>query len=258
MTDDQRVASATTAAGRLRALHVAGAPLVLPNAWDADTAAAVVEAGFPVVATSSVAVARSLGHADEEQAPVDEMLAAAERITRAVNVPVSVDVESGYGLPPVELVERLLELGASGCNIEDTDNQTGTRRAPEEQAALLAEFRAAGREALVLNARIDSFLGGRVDEWSVLPDAVDRAHRYLAAGADVVYPIDARDPAVIAEFTRQVQPHPVNVTLLPGGPDLAELGASGVARVSLGGGLRTVAREAVARFLADLAGHSRS
>ena len=95
-------------------------------------------AGFRVVATSSVAVARSLGHADGERAPVDEMLAAARRIACAVDVPVMIDAESGYGLPPAELVERLIEVGASGFNIEDTDHRTGARRQPEQQAELLA------------------------------------------------------------------------------------------------------------------------
>ncbi|EHR62602.1 isocitrate lyase/PEP mutase family protein [Saccharomonospora cyanea] len=247
-------------AARLRALHVPGRPLVLPNAWDADTARAVVEAGFPVVATSSVAVARSLGHADGEQAPVDEMLAAARRIARAVDVPVTVDAESGYGLPPAELVERLLDAGASGFNIEDTDHRAGVRREVEQQAELLASLRQEAGDRLVINARIDSFLGsggGAVDERALVPEVLDRARRYLAAGADVVYPIHVRDARVIRAITTELAQAPVNVTLLPDGPDLTELAALGVARVSLGGGLRTVAREAVTRFLSDLAGRTR-
>ena len=93
-------------AALLRSLHVPGKPLVLPNAWDPGTAKLVVEAGFPVVATSSAAVAESLGYPDHQGAPAGEMFAAAARIVRAVDVPVTVDAESGYGLPPEEFAER--------------------------------------------------------------------------------------------------------------------------------------------------------
>ncbi|EID55526.1 isocitrate lyase/PEP mutase family protein [Saccharomonospora xinjiangensis] len=243
-------------AARLRALHVPGTPVVLPNAWDADTARAVVEAGFPVVATSSVAVAASLGYSDGECAPADEMLAAAHRIARAVEVPVTVDAESGYGLPPAELAGRLLDAGISGLNIEDTDHRAGSRRHPDQQAELLSALREAAGDELVINARIDSFLsrGGSVDERALVPEVLDRARRYLEAGADVVYPIHVRDAEVIRTITSELAPAAVNVTLLPDGPSLAELTSLRVARVSLGGGLRAVAAEAVRTFLADLAG----
>src|SRR5205823_14702045 len=109
----------------LRSLHRPGDPLVLPNAWDAATARAVAAAGFPAVATTSAAVAAALGYDDHEGAPAGEMLAAAARIARSVDVPVTVDAEAGYGLPPERLVEALLEAGAAGCNLEDTDHKTG-------------------------------------------------------------------------------------------------------------------------------------
>ncbi|GAB2975965.1 hypothetical protein GCM10017788_40890 [Amycolatopsis acidiphila] len=147
-------------AAALRALHVPGNPLLLPNAWDADSARLVEEAGFPVVATSSVAVAAALGYADGEQAPAEEMFAAAARIARAVSVPVTVDAESGYGLPAAELAERLLGAGAVGCNLEDTDHARGGIRAVGEQADRLAAVREAAGQDLVLNARIDLFLEG--------------------------------------------------------------------------------------------------
>ncbi|GAA2702527.1 hypothetical protein GCM10010429_07610 [Micromonospora olivasterospora] len=108
-------------ADTLCTLHKPGDPLVLPNAWDAGSARAVAAAGFPAVATSSSAVAESLGYADGEATPVDEMLAAVARIARAVPVPVTADLERGYGLRPTELVERLLSAGAVGCNLEDSD-----------------------------------------------------------------------------------------------------------------------------------------
>ncbi|MFF5987984.1 isocitrate lyase/PEP mutase family protein [Prauserella flavalba] len=226
-------------AGLLRELHVPGRPLVLPNAWDADSARLVEEAGFPVVATSSVAVARSLGYGDGEQAPAAEMFAAAARIARAVSVPVTVDAESGYGLAPSELAERLLATGLAGCNLEDTDHPRGGLRDAAQQADRIAAVREAAGEDLVLNARVDVFLGasGAAGERALLPDALDRARRYLEAGADCVYPIHVRDPGVLRAFTEAVRPAAVNATYLPGGPGLADLAGLGVARISLGGGL---------------------
>src|SRR6185369_125027 len=108
----------------LRELHH-GKLLVLPNVWDAASAKLVAELGFPVVATTSAAVADTLGFGDGEQAPWKEMFAAAARIAGAVSVPVTVDVEAGYGLDPHELVASLLEAGAVGCNLEDTDHRAG-------------------------------------------------------------------------------------------------------------------------------------
>ena len=144
----------------LRALHVPGEPLLLPNAWDAASARAVVAAGFPVVATTSAGVAAALGYEDHQGAPADEMLAAAARITRAVDVPVSADIEDGYGLPPGEIVERLLAAGAVGCNLEDTDHRTKELKDARRQADWLAEVCAAADGALVVNARVDTFLRG--------------------------------------------------------------------------------------------------
>src|ERR1700754_1339743 len=102
----------------LRSLHKPGAPLLLPNAWDVATAKAVVEAGFPVVATTSWGVAETLGYEDDERAPAEEMFAAAARIARGVDVPVSIDAEAGYGMEPGELVAALRSSGAAGCNLE--------------------------------------------------------------------------------------------------------------------------------------------
>src|SRR6201991_2127464 len=106
---------------RLRSLHRPGDPLLLPNVWDVASAKAVVAAGFPVVATTSAGVAAALGYEDHEGAPAGEMFAAAGRIARGVDVPVSVDAEGGYGMAPAELVAALRAVGAAGCNLEDTD-----------------------------------------------------------------------------------------------------------------------------------------
>src|ERR1041385_1311854 len=146
----------------LRSLHRPGDPLLLPNAWDVATARAVVAAGFPVVATSSGAVAAALGYEDHEGAPAEEMLAAAARIARGVDVPVTVDAEAGYGMEPAALVAALRDAGAAGCNLEDTDHATETRRDPGGHAEWLRAVRQAAEAEgypLVLNARVDVFLG---------------------------------------------------------------------------------------------------
>src|SRR3954447_14774146 len=127
----------------LRSLHRPGAPLLLPNAWDVATARAVVAAGFPVVATTSAGVAETLGYEDHEGAPADEMLAAAARIARGVDVPMTVDAEAGYGMEPGELVAALRSAGAAGCNLEDSDHGAGGLRDPDRHAEWLAAVRQA-------------------------------------------------------------------------------------------------------------------
>jgi 2-methylisocitrate lyase-like PEP mutase family enzyme len=122
---------------------VPGHPLVLPNAWDAASATMVIDAGFPAIATSSAATASVLGYADSEATPVEEVLAAAARIVRAVSVPVTVDFERGYRLPAAELAERLTSTGAVGLNLEDSDPATGEMIDPAEQADFLASVREA-------------------------------------------------------------------------------------------------------------------
>lgn len=224
-------------AAALRALHVPGKPLILPNAWDAASARAVREAGFPAVATGSAAMARVLGYEDGEQTPVAEMLAAVSRVVRVVDVPVTADLERGYGLDPAELAERLLATGAVGCNLEDSDPRTQEMIDPAEQAAFLAAVRAAAGPELVINARIDTYIakdgGGRAD-------AVARARRYLEAGADCVYPIALADEAEIGALVDETG-GPVNILFTPGTPSLARLAELGVARVSYGHGLHEAA-----------------
>jgi 2-methylisocitrate lyase-like PEP mutase family enzyme len=236
----------------LRALHVPGKPLILPNAWDAASARLVEEAGFPVVATSSAAVAESLGYSDGEGAPPGEMFDAVRRITRVVSVPVTVDAESGYGLPAGELAGRLAEVGAVGCNIEDTDHAGVGLVDTPKQADKLAALRDATGAELVINARIDLFLSTE-DEKTVLDQAIERARAYLTAGADCVYPILIRSADVLAAFIDAVGPAAVNATYLPGGPDLAVLGELGVARISLGTGLWRLAQSSVQQTLGRLA-----
>jgi 2-methylisocitrate lyase-like PEP mutase family enzyme len=231
----------------LRSLHVPGEPLVLPNAWDAASAQAVVAAGFPVVATTSAGVAATLGYEDHEGAPAEEMLAAAGRIARSVEVPVTVDAEAGYGLEPPELVAALKRAGAAGCNLEDTDHSTGAVRDPAEHAEWLRRVRDAAADedyGLVINARIDVFLSGSGE----LGDALQRARAYFEAGADCVYPIALADHATLGEFVSAAG-GPVNVLASPKAPSLAELADLGVARVSYGSLLHRHAMEEFKRSL---------
>lgn len=241
-TDDPTVRVSGHAAA-LRDLHRPGQPLVLPNAWDAGSARAVVAAGFPVVATSSGAVADSLGYADGEAAPVGEVLDAVARIARAVPVPVTADLESGYGMAPAELVERLVAAGVAGCNLEDSDPGTKELRDPGAQADFLAAVRAAATAArveLVINARVDVFLHRRgvPAEWRA--EAVRRGRAYLAAGVDCVYPIAvdnaAFDRVELTALVREIG-GPVNAMYRPGWLTLAEFAETGVARVSFGTGI---------------------
>ncbi|MET9337528.1 isocitrate lyase/phosphoenolpyruvate mutase family protein [Nonomuraea sp. NPDC003804] len=221
-----------TAAARLRSLHVKGSPLILPNAWDAASAGAVEQAGFPVVATGSAAVAAVLGYEDGERTPPGEMFAAIARIARAVGVPVTADVERGYGLKPAELAERLAESGAVGCNLEDS--RDGVLIDPEEQADFLAAVKAAAGDDLVVNARVDTYVAGD----GSTADALRRGRRYLEAGADCVYPIGVADAEEIRTLAAEL---PINVYFRPGVPSLSELAALGVARVSYGHGLHRAA-----------------
>jgi 2-methylisocitrate lyase-like PEP mutase family enzyme len=221
-------------------LHTPGDPVLLPNAWDVATAQAVVAAGFPVVATTSAGVARALGYDDHEHAPAGEMLAAAWRIARTVDAPVTVDAEAGYDLSPTDLVAALHDAEAAGCNLEETDHRAGGLRAAKERAAWLREVRAAADASdypLVLNARVDVFLGPYLagadpgTQAALVPDAVERAHAYLDAGADCVYPIALWEPDAIEQFVAAVD-GPVNVTRVPQSPPVADLAGLGVARVS--------------------------
>src|SRR5580704_9329825 len=140
------IADLKARAARLRALHT-GEMLVLPNVWDAASAAIVAGAGFPAVATASAAISAMLGYPDGEGAPWQEMFAAAGRVARAVSVPVTVDAEAGYGMQPGELVDRLLDIGAVGCNLEDTNHRAGGLTEAGLQAEWLAGVRSAADQA---------------------------------------------------------------------------------------------------------------
>ena len=208
----------------------------------------MVKAGFPVVATTSWGVAEALGYDDHEGAPATEMLAAAARIARGVDVPVTIDAEAGYGMEPAALVAALRDVGAAGCNLEDTeytpgvphDHTAGVLQDPTRHAQWLRSVRQAAKELdypLVINARVDNFLSpfiaGAAPETQrqLVPEALQRASAYLEAGADCVYPIALWEPEALGRFMSDVR-GPVNVSRVPQVSSVADLAALGVSRVS--------------------------
>ena len=235
-------------AAHLRSLHRQPELLLLANAWDVPSAKAVERAGFPAVATSSHAVADLFGAPDDDVLDPDLAFGAVAAIARNVTVPVTADLEAGYGLAPEEFVDRLLDAGAVGCNLEDTDHRaagdTRTLASIEAQAERLAAIKEAGRRAgvdIVVNARTDAFLIGAHDPVAL---SIERGRAYLAAGADCCYPIGAGAEDDIRALVAGIG-GPVNVLLRKGVPGLDVLRAIGVARVSLGSGLFNVAQRAI-------------
>ena len=226
-------------AQQLRELHQIGRPLLLANIWDAAGARAVVSAGSPVVATSSVAMAAARGGSDGNR-DREAAFAQLRHIASVVDVPVTADLEAGYGLAPDDLVDSLLEAGAVGCNIEDTDHAAGGGLLVEAEvhAMYLADIRAMANRrgvAVVLNARIDAIIRHpQRDPVAALDEVLRRARLYLDAGVDCVYPISLRDPALVARVVKELD-RPVNVN--PSAP-LAALAEAGAARISLGGGVQ--------------------
>ncbi len=224
-------------AQRFRALHDRRRVLLLPNAWDAGSAGIFADLGFDAIATTSGGIAWSLGHADGERAPLDEVLAAIRRIVRVTALPVSVDFEAGYGATPDDVaanVRALIATGAIGINLEDGVRHE-TLRDIDEAARRIAAARAAAHAAgvpIFINARIDAWIiGGNASEAQRIDDALARARAYLAAGADGIYPIALANPETIATLCARIDA-PVNVGARGGLPDLAALARLGVARVS--------------------------
>lgn len=222
-------------AAALRQLHTGPDILVLPNAWDAASARAFAKAGFPAIATTSGGVANALGFEDHEGAPESEMSAAASRIAHAVDVPVTVDFEAGYGRPAAEIARALIASGAAGCNLEDSDLQGGSglvdaERQAEHLASVKAALRAEGAD-LVLNARVDVFIQRIGTPEEQLTDGLRRARLYREAGADCIYPILLSDEAMITEFVRAVDV--VNLNIRRGGSlSIERAAALGVRRLT--------------------------
>ena len=222
-------------AAELLALHQADEPLVLPNAWDPASAAVIASAGARAIATSSAGVAWALGYADGEEIERDEMIEAVSRIVGVVDVPVTADLERGYGAVGAT-VSAALAIGAVGANIEDStarrelvplDTQVTQLRAGREAAA------AAGVPSFVLNARTDVFLREIGEPAGRLDETKRRAEAYAAAGASCLFVPGLLDLEALEKLAAS-SPIPIGVLARPGGPAVAELAAAGVRRISLG------------------------
>jgi 2-methylisocitrate lyase-like PEP mutase family enzyme len=246
-----------------RSLHRGPRLLLLPNAWDAMSARLVVEASFPAIATTSGGVAWALGYADGEAAPWPEVVAATARIARAVDAPVTADIESGYGDTP-EAVSRsiadIIRAGAVGVNLEDgLKGAPPSLRGVADAAARIAAAREAARTAgvpIVINARTDLWIKNIGDAASRFDEAVARARAYLAAGADCFYPIGLRDKETMGRLA-QTLGAPINVNVRAGSPDVAELEQLGVARASTATAMTLVTMDVIREMAARLRGTGR-
>ena len=224
-------------AATLLALHQPGNPVILPTVWDAWSAKLAVDSGFAALTVGSHPVADSIGKPDNEGMTFDDLLTRVAQITAAVEVPVSVDIESGYGEAPQRLIDGLLEAGGVGLNIEDTVHSEGGRlRSSAEHAELVGALRAAADAAgvhVLVNARTDLFLRNDGDDADRVDRAVARLTEAARAGADVLYPVGRHDPETLRRLTSEL-PLPVNSIALPEVDDPASFGPLGVARISFG------------------------
>jgi 2-methylisocitrate lyase-like PEP mutase family enzyme len=244
-------------------LHRPGNPVILPTVWDAWSARLATDAGFAALTVGSHPLADSIGKPDGEGMSFDDVLTRVAQITAAVDVPVSVDIESGYGQPATRLIEGLLSVGAVGLNIEDTVHSEGKRlRSAAEHAEMVGALRAAADAAgvhVVVNARTDVFLrrdglqegddSDRVER--VFEAAIARLTEAAAAGADVLYPVGRHEPETLRRLATDL-PLPINAIALPDRDDPASFGPLGVARISFGPFLQAAlaarAQELLARW----------
>ncbi len=235
--------------------HRAPPLLFLPNVWDCLSARLFVAAGFDAIATTSGGVAWALGYPDGERAPWPEVVAATARIVRSAQVPVTADIDAGYGKTPAEVAMHVTEIiatGVVGINLEDGFG--GSIRSIDDASDRLRAAREAANKAgvpIVINARCDIFHLKNFEEKMRLPATLDRCKAYLAAGADCVYPFGLRDPAVIAALTEGLDA-PVNITGRPGMPNLIELERIGVARVTIASAPTLVTMAAIQKLAAEL------
>lgn len=236
-------------------LHRPGHPVVLPTVWDAWSANLAASAGFDALTVGSHPVSDSIGKPDNEGITFDELVARVTQISAAVDVPLSVDIESGYGESPERLIEGLLSAGAVGLNIEDTVHGEGGRlREAQEHADFVAALRAASDATdvhVVINARTDLFVKQIGDENDRVDRAVARLTLAAAAGADSLYPVGFHTDADSRRLAEEL-PLPVNAIANPAEDDLAHLASLGVGRISFGPILQIVlgkrAEEVLARW----------
>jgi 2-methylisocitrate lyase-like PEP mutase family enzyme len=253
MSTDQRKAMAE----KFRAMHRGGRILLLPNAWDVASARVFEEAGFGALATTSAGVAFTLGYPDGQRISRDEMLGVVRRIAMAVKVPVTADVEAGYGSRPEDSARTaadVSEAGAVGMNLEDA---TGDPKEPLFDLTLQVErvkaVREAARELVVLNARTDVYLLELETPETRYDAALKRLAAYRDAGADCVFVPGLQDVATIARLVKDLG-CPINILVGPGAPAVAELEQIGVARVTVGSGAMRATMGLARRIAEELKG----
>ena len=229
-------------ANAFRKMHQGPPALLLPNAWDAVSARLFEESGFRAVATTSGGLAWTLGYPDGEGAPWAEVVAATRRIVRVVDVPVSADIEAGFGVTPADVfsnVREMIAAGVVGINIEDSDLRAkGTLRPIEDSVERVRAARRAAIESgvpLVLNARTDVFHHNIGEAKDRPAEAHRRARAYLDAGADCIFLFGHPELEVVAELAKSIKA-PINIVGRVGMPGMGELERLGVARVSTASG----------------------
>jgi 2-methylisocitrate lyase-like PEP mutase family enzyme len=242
-----------------RRMHLQKPILVLPNAWDGASARIFEDAGFSAIATTSAGVAHTAGYADGQIIPFDDMITIVKWIVHSVDVPVTADMESGFGHDAGEVgetVRKIIDTGAVGMNLEDTIH--GGERKLYELPLAVARIRAAREAAnatgipLVINARTDVFLLGIGEKSSRFDHAVERLNAYREAGADCLYPIGFFDAETIGRLAEAIN-GPINIAGLPGAPPVSELERLGVARVSTASCPARVAMTATRKIATELA-----
>jgi 2-methylisocitrate lyase-like PEP mutase family enzyme len=240
------------------AMHRGPKILLLPNVWDAASAVIVRQAGFSALATSSAGIAFSLGYPDGQKISRDEMLAAVARITKCVDVPVTADVEAGYGPRPEDAAETtrgVLEAGAVGMNLEDAtgdvDNPLADLQLQVEKIRAVRQVAVSSGVPVVLNARTDAYLlhVGKPEKRYDL--ALSRISAFRDAGADCLFVPGVNDVETIQRFVRDLK-FPLNILAGPGLPPVAELEKLGVARVSLGSGVMRATLGHLQRIAAEV------
>jgi 2-methylisocitrate lyase-like PEP mutase family enzyme len=240
---------------RFLARHRAPPILLLPNVWDGLSARLFTSAGFGALATTSGGIAWALGYRDGEAAPWSEVVGATKRIVRCAQVPITADIEAGYGRTPAEVgahVAEIIQTGVVGINLED--GLHGPIRSLEDAAARLQAARGAAHQEgvpIVINARCDIFHLQHGAEEARFAATVERCKAYLAAGADCVYPFGLRDPTTIAAFV-DAMAAPVNITGRPGMPDASAFEQMGVSRITIASSPALVAISAIQKLAADL------
>jgi len=245
-----------------RALHRGPTLLLMANAWDAITARLFEAEGFAAIATTSGGVSWALGYPDGETAPWPEVVAHTARIARVVGVPVTADIEGGFGATPAAVGRSITDIigaGAVGVNLEDSIAGPAPMRSLEDAAARIRAAREAANVAgvpIVINARIDLFIKHVGEGEAQFNEAVERGKAYLAAGADSIYPISLRDTAVIGRLVKALG-CPININVRAGHPGVAELEALGVRRVTTATALTLVALSAVRDAVRDMRGRGR-